>query len=257
MNIVLFNKEEVVTEDNQRTLCISSNDRRAMHITQVLKAKVDDPIKLGERGNPNGKQIGKIIAINSLDHQLEIALSEQSTPTLRKPKLGLISALPRPKAARRMVRNAAELGFSALHFIHSYKVEKSYWQSPLLGTKKMSEQIDLGLEQAGDTIAPHIQFHQRFKPFVEDELTNIVDGQPCYLLHPRSKQNLTPTTFGMSYTENHDDFFWFIIGPESGFIDYEVELFKSYGVKPVCLGDRIFRTENMPTFIAGIFNTRF
>jgi hypothetical protein len=46
--------------------------------------------------------------------------------------LTVVLALPRPKMLRRILRALAEVGVKELHLINSYRVEKSYWQSPLL-----------------------------------------------------------------------------------------------------------------------------
>jgi len=62
------------------------------------------------------------------------------------------------------------MGVKKIIFIHSYRVEKSYWQTPLLEEKNIEEQLILGLEQAKDTVMPEVILAKRFKPFVEDEL---------------------------------------------------------------------------------------
>ena len=46
--------------------------------------------------------------------------------------LTLLLALPRPKMLRRVLRTAAEIGIKHIWLINSSRVEKSYWQSPLL-----------------------------------------------------------------------------------------------------------------------------
>ena len=68
-------------------------------------------------------------------------------------------------------------------------MDKSYWQSPFL--HQLDDYVTLGLEQAGDTIAPEIQLYKRFKPFVEDVLpTFISDQKPAYVAHPYAEQQM-------------------------------------------------------------------
>ena len=63
--------------------------------------------------------------------------------------------------------------------------------------QQLDDYVTLGLEQAGDTIAPEIQLYKRFKPFVEDVLpTFISDQKPAYVAHPYAEQHaLCDSTF--------------------------------------------------------------
>ncbi|PCH92113.1 hypothetical protein COB80_00750 [Candidatus Kaiserbacteria bacterium] len=84
--------------------------------------------------------------------------------------LTLIIGLPRPKMLKRIIQTATTMGVKNLYFIHSWKVEKSFWQTPWLKEEKILENCILGLEQGKDTQLPEIHLKKRFKPFVEDEL---------------------------------------------------------------------------------------
>lgn len=123
-------------------------------------------------------------------------------------------ALPRPKVLRRLIMDSVTLGVERICLIHSYRVDKSYWQTPFL--QQLDDYVQLGLEQAGDTIAPEIQLYKRFKPFVEDILPGMIQPErPAYVAHPYSAQTMPINiSHGCSL----------IIGPEGGFIPYEVEL---------------------------------
>jgi len=71
---------------------------------------------------------------------------------------------------------------------------KSYWQSPLL--KQIDDYVTLGLEQAGDCIAPQIEIQQRFKPFVEDILPSYISAQcPAYVAHPYAEMTMPSPYF--------------------------------------------------------------
>ncbi len=52
---------------------------------------------------------------------------------------------------RRILRSVAEFGVAELHLINSFRVEKSYWQSPVLDAGSMREYLLQGLEQSRDT----------------------------------------------------------------------------------------------------------
>lgn len=153
----------------------------------------------------------------------------------------LVLALPRPKVLRRMIMDATSLGVTSISLIHSYRVDKSYWQTPFL--QQLDAYVQLGLEQAGDAIAPNIRLFKRFKPFVEDELrTWIRPDCPALLAHPYGDQVMPRAIEGEKIV---------LIGPEGGFIAYEVDLLKQNGCQVLHLGSRILRTETALSFILG------
>lgn len=163
------------------------------------------------------------------------------TPPEKIP-LCLVLALPRPKMLRRLLRAVAELGVEELHLIHSYRVEKSYWQTPALESKKIEEYFLLGLEQARDTVLPRIHLHRRFKPFVEDVLPSLIEGKQALAAHPGAYPPCPRDIEGSTLL---------VVGPEGGFIPYEVEKLEQAGCDIVSLGDRILRVENAVTSLIG------
>ena len=126
------------------------------------------------------------------------------------------------------------LGVKQVYLINSYRVEKSFWGSPLLQPEKLQEQLLLGLEQACDTILPQVHLRQRFKPFVEDELPQIADGTSAFVAHPVALNACPIRSNGPSTLA---------IGPEGGFIPYEIEKLQECGFTPISLGRRILRVE--------------
>ncbi|PIE39288.1 MAG: 16S rRNA (uracil(1498)-N(3))-methyltransferase, partial [Gammaproteobacteria bacterium] len=122
MNVLLFSKNERL--DNG---LIRITDNRLEHLHKVLKSQVGDVLKVGELGGLLGS--GKIVELNQNAAVLELNLSKKAPQKL---PLEVVIALPRPAMTRRIIRAAAELGVSAVHFINSNRVEKSYWQTPSL-----------------------------------------------------------------------------------------------------------------------------
>jgi RNA methyltransferase, RsmE family len=153
----------------------------------------------------------------------------------------LIVAMPRPKVLRRLIMDAVTLGVEKIILLHSYRVDKSYWQTPFL--QQLDHYVTLGLEQAGDTIAPKIELYKRFKPFVEDVLPSVISRTiPLMLAHPYV-EDVMPTGIQHGCT--------IIIGPEGGFIPYEVDLLIKNGCQAVSLGNRIIRTETVIPYVLG------
>ena len=79
---------------------------------------------------------------------------------------------------RRVLRTVAEFGVANLHLINTARVEKSYWQSPLLAPAKLEDALLAGMERASDTVMPLVHQHKLFRPFVEDQLSVLCAGRP-------------------------------------------------------------------------------
>jgi len=185
---------------------------------------------------------GLIKTLNADLLTLEINLD---TPSPAAIPLTLILALPRPKMLRRTLQTIAAMGIKRLYLVNSRRVEKSFWQTPMLRPEAVQEQLILGLEQARDTIMPKIYLRKLFKPFVEDELAEIIAGSSALVAHP-TKAMPCPINCQAAVT--------LAVGPEGGFIPYEVEKFNEIGFESVHLGPRILRVENaVPAIISRLF----
>lgn len=231
MNIVLLDPRQTESE-----IWTISSKRQLEHLHTHVDVKVGDTLKVGIReGN---RYLTEIIEISENSIQIK-PLKEESVP--EKLPVTLIVALPRPKVLRRLIMDAITLGVDKLIIIHSYRVDKSYWQTPFL--QQLDHFLTLGLEQAGDTVAPKIELYKRFKPFVEDVLPTMISTQcPAYVAHPY-------TDLKMPYAVDHSC--TVIIGPEGGFIPYEIDLLIKNGCQAVSLGNRILRTETAIPYVLG------
>jgi len=185
---------------------------------------------------------GIIKALGSEQATLEITLDSPPPPAI---PLRLILALPRPKMLRRTLQSVTAMGVKEIYLVNSSRVEKSFWQSPFLQPEALEEQMILGLEQARDTQMPNLHLRKRFKPFVEDELGNIAKGSQALVAHPVTE---VPCPI------NCDSAVTLAIGPEGGFIPYEIGLLSSIGFHSVHLGPRILRVEvAVPALISRLF----
>ena len=231
MNIVLLEAEQTQSE-----FWKIDNPRQIQHLSQHVQLNAGDTLKVGIRNDE--RYLTEVISVS--EQQIRIRpIQLEAIPT--KLPVHLILALPRPKVLRRIIMDAVTLGVQRISLIHSYRVDKSYWQSPFL--QQLDDYVTLGLEQAGDTISPEIQMYKRFKPFVEDVLpTFISDQKPAYVAHPYAEQQ-------MPHAIQHSC--CLIVGPEGGFIPFEVDLFKKNGCQARRLGNRILRTETAVSHILG------
>lgn len=232
MNIVLLNANQDCSSD----IWSIEDQRQIKHLNQHLQLKAGDTLKVGVR---DGQRY--LTEVQSITAQQIMLRPIQTESVPNKLPVHLILALPRPKVLRRMIMDAVTLGVERISLIHSYRVDKSYWQSPFL--QQLDDYVTLGLEQAGDTIVPEIQLYKRFKPFVEDVLpTLITEQRPAYVAHPYAEQSMP---HAIAHGCN------LIVGPEGGFIPYEIDLLKKNGCQAMSLGNRILRTETAVSNILG------
>ena len=231
MNIVLLDPRQTETE-----LWSITSTRQLEHLQQHLQIQVGDTLKVGIREGQ--RYLTEIVEISEKAVRLK-PLQEEAVP--EKLPVTLIVALPRPKVLRRLIMDSVTLGVEKIILLHSYRVDKSYWQTPFL--QQLNHYIELGLEQAGDTVAPKIELYKRFKPFVEDILPGLISTDcPAYVAHPYAEQAMP---FAIEYPCT------IVIGPEGGFIPYEVDLLIKNGCQAVSLGNRIIRTETVIPYVLG------
>lgn len=236
MNIVLLDPRQTQSE-----IWTISAKRQLEHLKTHLDIQVGDHLKVGIKGG--ARYLTQVVEVTETTVRIQ-PLHAENVP--EKLPVTLIVALPRPKVLRRLIMDAVTMGVEKIILIHSYRVDKSYWQTPFL--QQLNHYVELGLEQAGDTIAPKIELYKRFKPFVEDVLPTLISAeQPAYVGHPYAEQKMP---FGVDHGCT------VVIGPEGGFIPYEVDLLIKNGCQAVSLGNRILRTETAISYVFGrLFST--
>lgn len=231
MNIVLLDPRQTQSE-----IWTITSKRQLEHLSTHLDLQVGDRLKVGIKNA--GRYLTEVLEITDTVVRIRPIHSEAVPEKL---PVTLIVALPRPKVLRRLMMDAVTMGVAKIILLHSYRVDKSYWQTPFL--QQLEHYVELGLEQAGDTIAPQIELYKRFKPFVEDVLPTLIRHEcPAYVGHPYASEKMP---FGIQHSCT------VVIGPEGGFIPYEIDLLMKNGCQAVSLGNRILRTETAVPYILG------
>ncbi len=232
MNLILLQDDDFVSAGVARL-----TGRRRKHILEVQRPAVGDTLTVGRLGGQIGT--GRVTAASTSAVELEVAVGEAPPPPQA---VTLVLALPRPKVVRRALAAIASLGVKRLFLINAYRVEKSYWRSPALHPAEIREALVLGLEQARDTVLPEVLLRPLFKPFVEDELPAVIGNTLALAAHPGADERC-PRAAGRPVT--------LVIGPEGGFIPYELEKLEAAGCRAVHLGPRILRVETAIPFLLG------
>ena len=235
MNLLLLEDADFVAADRAVL-----SGRRLKHLHEVHGAESGDSLRVGRLGGLMGR--GTLLTLDEQHAELRVEL-DQPPPT--KLPLTLLLALPRPKMLKRVLQTVAAMGVPRLVLLNSYRVEKSFWQTPFLEPEAIREQLLLGLEQARDTVLPEVSIEKRFKPFVEDRLPAISADTLGLVGHP-GDYPACPRAVSEPVT--------LAIGPEGGWIPYEVDKLQEAGLAPVQLGERILRVETaVPALLARLF----
>ncbi len=228
MNLLLLDEPDFVSADR-----VLLRGRRLQHMREIHQANPGDSLRVGLIGGLMGS--GRILSLTAQQAELEVSLDQPPPPKL---PLTLLLAMPRPKMFRRILQHCATLGVAQIVLLNSYRVEKSFWQTPFLQPDSIRENLLLGLEQARDTVLPELHIEKRFKPFVEDRLPELRGDRLGLVAHPGDYPPCPRAVDGAVTLA---------IGPEGGWIAYEVDKLIEAGLQPVQLGERILRVETAVT----------
>lgn len=233
MNCLLLEPEELATGDG----IVRLHGRRRRHADEILKAREGDILRVGVIGGELGE--GEILRLDRDGLELRVRLVEAPPPKL---PLQVVLALPRPPVFRRLLSTIASLGAESILVVGTKRTEKSFWNSHALAPEAVRERLLLGIEQAKDTVLPELAFQRYFEPLVEDVLPPRIRGRRALLPHPGSPAPC-PHAVDAPVT--------LFVGPEGGFLDYEVERLAGIGFEPVALGERVLRVEPVIPMLVG------
>jgi 16S rRNA (uracil1498-N3)-methyltransferase len=235
MNQILLFESDFTSHDT-----VSFSGRRLHHVVSVHRAGLQETLKVGLLNGKRGS--GIITAFDNALLSMRVSLDEPPPPPL---PLTLVLSLPRPKTLKKVLHCVTAMGVKKIYLVRSWRVEKSYFSSPLLQPENIRQELILGLEQARDTILPEVLIRPLFKPFVEDELPAIARHTRSLVAHPLAADPC-PRTVEEPVT--------LAIGPEGGFIAYEIKTLCSAGFQPITLGERILRVEHaVPAILGKLF----
>ena len=232
MNFLLLEPSEVACAGN-----CAIRGRRVEHMRTVLQAEVGTRLRVGVINGRLGSATVTSLGVDTAT--LSVELREQPAPV----RDTLLLAVPRPKVLMRMLSHAAALGFARIVLFRSWRVDKTWMQSRAFDPDVQREQLVLGLEQAGRTQLPEVLRFDLFKPMVEDELPRLELPQPRFVAHPYAA---TPThqlgALGHAASPNRPAF-TLAIGPDGGFLPYEVDKLIEAGFHAISCGAHPLRTE--------------
>jgi len=240
MNLILLTPDDFVAGGVTGDGRVRLVDRRRDYVVNVHRAEVGDTLRVGLIDDRMGT--GRIVRLDAEQVELEVELDQEPPAKLA---CVLVLALPRPLVLKRTLLHATAFGVERIVLLQSRRVERSFWNSTALREPALREQLLLGLEQARDTRVPEVSFRMRFRPFVEDELPALCEGSEGLVADPDAKE---PCPRGATGPVT------LAVGPEGGFVPYEVERLVAAGLRPVAMGQRVLRVETaVPALLGRLF----
>ena len=264
MNIVLFSDDDCVNPDCINDGCFFykhdksinncfifyKNDERYLHIKKVLHLKEGDVFKAGIINGKIGEALishlseEKIVfsfCPNEPDKNLDNTDADKiENKPLPLPPIKIILGFPRPIQLRRILRDAASLGFAEIVLCGTELGERSYLKSNLSSPEEIKKYLLDCISQAGQTLLPAFSFCNLVKEALKNLKTASFKGSKV-LLDIGDFPSLS--TFKMKKGEE----LTIAIGSERGWTQNEREAFFSEGFISYSMGKRILRTETALT----------
>lgn len=228
MNLILLFDEDF--EDDTGGRVARLRGRRRQHVLEIVRATPGDELVVGVLDDRIGR--GRVRRLDDEVLELEVELEREAPPKL---DVTLVLAVPRPPVMRRVLAAATTIGVACITLLHTRRVEKTYWDARVMQPDALQEAMLLGLEQARDTRFPRLELERRFKPFAEDRLPALARLAKTALVAEPTATRSCPAALETPGLV--------AVGPEGGFIPFELEAFERAGLAAVKLGERALRVE--------------
>lgn len=239
MNLIILTENDCVSKERYIL-----KDNRLVHIREILKLSSGDKIDVGLLNGP----VGQAVLEKSSDDEIILNILKLETQPVKTPVIDLICALPRPQTLKKVLFSAAMMNIRQVHLIRANRVEKSYYQSPLLEKDNYKRFLLDGLQQGKNTMMPEVHIHNKFRPFFEDRLCELENK-----LNFNNSIKLLPDQQAEDSIKDIIDelsaHLFIAIGPEGGWVPFEIELMEKAGFKRCSLGSWTLRVEHALTAV--------
>lgn len=233
MNLLILTEE-----DRLRDQHFAVAGKRRRHIINVLRAAEGDTLGVGLVDGPTGSGIierfekGKVI----------LNCTWQPSISPAEPIVELIFALPRPQTLKKVLQTAATMAVSDIHIINANRVEQCYFNSSAMADEVIRDNLLEGLSQGKTTRLPKLTLNPRFRCFFEEFLPRRISGQPGESL--KLVADVDSDTYINSSLLANRPRIYLAIGPEGGWVPFELEIMQQQGFIPITIGDWPLRVEN-------------
>ena len=238
MNLLLIEREELSPEGRFKL-----RDGRVTHIRKVLRLGPGGVLRAGiisgGIGNAEIESIG--------ERSIDLRFTESTEGTLPQ-SLELIVALPRPQIFKKILEFAASVAVSKLTFIKAERVEPSFFQAKILDPAIIRRHLLLGMEQGMSTYFPSVELRSDLS--VLRNFSAVAERlDTLYVCHPDGD---TPSNF--SSPRNGHSPIRLAIGPEGGWTEPEIRVFRAAECRFLSLSPFVLRTDNAVVYAVAAAN---
>lgn len=199
--------------------------RRAAHILSVLRPEPGRELRVGLLEGPRG--MGRVIRVGTHTVKLDCVF-EAIVP--QRPPVDLLLAVPRPKELSRLLPEITALGVDRIVLMRTWRVAKPYLAATILDPAVHRPLLHEGLMLSRRTREPRVRVEPLFRPYVEDRAAAEFEGATRLVAHPGAGTLLADLSFAP------DERVVLAVGPEGGFIPFEIDLLGKAGFRTVNLG---------------------
>jgi len=217
---------------------ITLTEQATTHVARVLRMKEGDEICLFN--NQNQECTARLVEVKKRLVKAEI-ISIKNCSRESGFEITLVQGVSKGDRFDLVVQKAVELGVTKLIPVtterNSVRLDENKRQ------KKQSlwqNIIESASEQCGRNQLMQLSEIISLQEYLDNKQETV-----HFVLDPYSKQSLNDVKKPVNGVA-------FLIGPEGGFSDIEVQLMTSYDVMPVCFGPRILRTETAAIAVCSI-----
>ncbi len=233
MNLLILTEHDRADGD----IFIVAGNRR-QHIVGVLRVSVGDRLEVGLVDGPVGTAI--VRAIEKERVVLECRWLEDVQDT--GPAIDIVCALPRPQTFKKVLQVSATMGVRRVHFINANRVEKCFFSASATRPERIRQYLEKGLSQGKRTRLPKVSINPRFRCFFEEVMPRLESdeqGRAVKLVADVECESY----LNSSLLEGAARII-IAIGPEGGWVPFELEIMRSQGFEKFKLGDWPLRIEN-------------
>jgi 16S rRNA (uracil1498-N3)-methyltransferase len=229
MNLLLLRPEQY---ENSGFYCLK--DKVLEHLQIIKKVRVGDVLEAGRLDQDMG--------------EFQI-LEEQSNyfrgiykPIFKPQKtqnIDIFLSYQRPQTMKKILFLAGTVGIARIFLFPLNKTEKSYIQSNLWKDGKWVQELYLGMEQGKNIYLPRLeQMDNRKKiiPFFQKNHLYVLDPKGDWLQAFSEKDELPPSL-------------QFILGPEGGLTEEDLDFFFLWGAKSRKVSNHILRSEHALAYL--------
>lgn len=217
------------------------------HISEILKKRIGDRLKAGIVN----QSLGQWLIEESNSDEIVGTYKPILKPKRRFPEVQLLLAVNRPPTVRKILELAGTWGVAEIRFFLSKNSRKDYLTSPVWKSEEIEKELWEGMEQGKNIFLPkvHLDFQNRIETILlETEKSGNFNFR--FLLDRKGKSIVRIFEESKNRNFEYSNFRILVaIGPESGFVKKEADLFKEHGLESITVSSRVLRTETAVAFL--------